>query len=230
MATIDVIAAIVLTAVAFLAPGSLILASRTSAAVQRRTGLILLLWFAAVGTLAALGVFSPHGVGTPAVGALVATTIIAGVIAFNASATVRALVTGAPLSHLVAVNLGRMLGAFFLVLYATGRLPETFAESAGGGDILVAATALPVAWAVHRRIAGWRPIVLTWNALALLDLIVAVAIGVGSAADSPFRFIFESPDTSTMASLPWFLIPGFLVPFYVLTHLAIFYRLAREQK
>jgi hypothetical protein len=55
----------------------------------------------------------------------------------------------------VAVNVGRVLGAFFVVLLAEGRLPRTFATSAGWGDIAVVVLAVPMAFAVHRRTAGW---------------------------------------------------------------------------
>lgn len=40
--------------------------------------------------------------------------------------------------------------------------------------------------------------------------------------------IIESPSASTMGTLPWLLIPGLLVPLYLLAHLAIFVRLAAE--
>jgi hypothetical protein len=112
---------------------------------------------------------------------------------------------------------------------AEGRLPPTFATYAGWGDIGVAVLAVPLAWAVHARVAGWRALTLAWNTLGLLDLLVAVTLGVGSATASPLRFIHESPESSTMATLPWVLVPGFLVPVYVLTHLAIFAQLAAER-
>jgi hypothetical protein len=93
-------------------------------------------------------------------------------------------------------------GVFTHVGPATGRLPPTFALTAGWGDIFVAATALPLAWAIHRRAAGWRPLALAWNAVAALDLVVAVSLGIGSAPDSPVRFIFESPDSGAATTLP----------------------------
>jgi hypothetical protein len=65
---------------------------------------------------------------------------------------------------IVAVHVGRLLGGFFLVLYAEGRLPATFALSAGWGDITIA------------------------------------------------------------------LVPGFLVPTYLLAHLAVFARIAARER
>jgi len=49
--------------------------------------------------------------------------------------------------------------------------------------------------------------------------------GARAASGFPLRFIFQQPDTGAMGSLPWLLIPGFLVPLYLITHLFIFARL-----
>ncbi len=87
--------------------------------------------------------------------------------------------------------------------------------------------AIPVAWAAHRRTPGWPVLALAWNVFGFVDLITAVTLGIGSA-DSPLRFIWEVSATDTVTSLPWALIPGFLVPTYLLTHLAIFAQLRRS--
>ena len=93
-----------------------------------------------------------------------------------------------------------------------------------------AAGAPVVAWAIHRRAAGWRGLALTWNTLGFFDLILAVTLGVGSAVDSPVRFIYEAASSGTMSTLPWILVPGFMVPLYLMTHLAIFHRLLRRSE
>ena len=181
-------------------------------------------WLAVVTGLAAAGVFSAAS-RTPAIGAAVLAPVVIGVAVAGRVSALRTLALGIPLPVLVGVHVGRLLGAFFLVLLAEGRLPPTFALSAGWGDIAVAALAVPLAWAIHRRVAGWQALTLAWNSIGFLDLVTAVTLGVGSAPGSPLRFIFESPASSTMGSLPWLLIPGFLVPLYLLTHLAIFAQL-----
>jgi len=63
-------------------------------------------------------------------------------------------------------------------------------------------------------------------ALGLLDLIAAVSLGVTSAEGSPVRIFFTDPNTALMSSLPWVLVPAFLVPLLAWIHLALFYRLA----
>jgi hypothetical protein len=152
--------------------------------------------------------------------------ILVGLTAFARSRSIRAFAFGIPLAVLIGVHVGRFVGGFFVALHAAGRLPPTFALTAGWGDIFVAATAAPLAWLIHRRAAGWRSLTWAWNSIAFLDLVTAVSLGVGSAPDSPVRFIFEIPDAGAVGSLPWLMIPGFLVPLYLLTHGIIFAQLA----
>ena len=82
---------------------------------------------------------------------------------------------------------------------------------------------------VAREVTGWRPIAFLWTLFATLDLILAIGFGVTSAYDSPFRIFTGGPDTTMMSQLPMFLIPGFLVPVFILTHIAVFVRLARAE-
>jgi hypothetical protein len=228
---IDIVAAIALTALAVLVPGVLILASGLIVVMARRLAVATIAWLAGVTLLAAAGLFSPSStVGTPAIGLAVAAPVVLGTLLALRGSALRALAFGVPLAVLVAVHIGRLLGAFFLVLHTEGRLPWTFAAGAGWGDIAVAALAAPLAWLVRRRVTGWWTAALAWNTLGFVDLVAAVTLGVGSAPGSPLQFIHEAPGSGTMGTLPWLLIPGFLVPIYLLTHLALFARLARERE
>jgi hypothetical protein len=223
---IDIVGAIVLTAVAFAATGTVIFESPVSTLTARRLAVGTGAWFAVITALAAAGLFSTaSGVGTPAIGLAVLVPVVALALASIRGSTLRRLALGVPLVTLVGVHVTRLVGAYFVLLWAQGRLPVTFATSAGWGDVTVALLAVPIALAVRRRLPGWWGLTLAWNTLGLLDLIVAVALGAGSAA-SPLRFIHESPESGATGTLPWLLIPGFLVPFYILTHLAVFAQLA----
>ena len=187
---------------------------------------VLAIWFFTAVALAATGVVGPDKLGTPGVGVAVLLPILA--VAYLASrwGVLRNALFGIPLPVLIGVNAVRVFGIFFVILYADGRLPAPFAPSAGWGDVFVGLTALPVAYLAAREVVGWRPLAFLWNLVAIADLAVAVFLGVTSATDSPFRIFVGEPDTGLMAQLPMFLIPGFLVPLFVLTHLAVFVRLA----
>ena len=174
----------------------------------------------------ASGIFAAATLGTPALGLAILAPI--GLVLFSAarSPAVRTLSLTLPLTVLVGIHAGRVLGVFFLILFDAGRLPPTFALAAGWGDIAVGIAALPVAWAIQRQLNGWRLLTLVWNILGFADLVIAVTLGVGSAPNSPVRFIFESPNSGEVATLPWVLIPAVLVPLYLLSHFAIFAHLA----
>ena len=210
---IDIIGAIVLTTLAVAGAGAVILTSPLERAQAARLIVIAAAWFAVVAALAAGGVFGT--LGAPAIGVTVLAPIVLIALGAVRLPSVRAVAFGAPLALLVVLHVGRLLGAFFLLLHADGRLPATFALGAGWGDIAIAALALPVAWMVARRMAFWRSATLVWSAVGFVDLVAAVTLGVGSTPDFP----------GTMATLPWALIPGFLVPLYLLAHIAVLVRL-----
>jgi len=224
---IDVIGAISLTALFALFCSVLISSSPIAAASRSKLAVAAVIWFACIASLAAAGAFSAGTGGTVAIGMAIVAPIALSLVAAARSSTLRSVALNTPLAVLVAVHAGRILGVFFLLLLAAGRLPPTFAMTAGWGDIFVAITAWPLVWAIQRRVNGWRTLTLAWNLFGFVDLVTAVTLGVGSAPDSPVRFIFESPNSGAVGSLPWLLIPGVLVPLYLLTHIAIFAQLAR---
>ncbi|MGB7974741.1 MAG: hypothetical protein WCF81_10430 [Roseiarcus sp.] len=181
-------------------------------------------WFALVLAIGATSALSPAGGGAPALGLTVLLPVAALVSAYLALPSVRNAMTTTPLPALTAIHAIRLLGVTFLVLYAQGRLPAPFAPSAGWGDVFIGATALPLAWAVARFGARARPLVFLWNALGVADLVAAVTLGALSAP-GPLQVFVGPPDSSAMTTLPWLLIPGFLVPILLFVHVVIFARL-----
>ena len=132
-----------------------------------------------------------------------------------------------PLPALIGLHAIRLLGVTFIILYAEGRLPAPFAPSAGWGDMFIGATALPLAWAVMRFGARVRPLVLLWNALGVADLVIALTLGPFRRRVR-FRFSLDRRTASPMTTLPWLIIPGFLVPILLFIHVVIFTRLLRQ--
>ena len=183
-------------------------------------------WFLAAASLGALGVFSSP-VLPPTVAVAIAVILP---IVIGAGAVARSRGLGLPLTALIGLNAGRMVGIAFLLLYSAGRLPYSFSHSAGIGDIAVSVLSFPVMWAVRNQVAGWRWLAGAWNLLGMTDLIVAVALGAGSAVGSPLRFVFESPGSNQIATLPWVLVPAFFVPFYLLTHIAVFAKIVETAR
>jgi hypothetical protein len=227
---IDLIGSVELTASAAIVIAALSIGFGSSATTRLRAAVGLSAWFALVVILAATrALYYERGLGAPGLGIAVALPIA--VLCFVV-ARVKSLREGfrrVPLWLLVGVHTVRGLGISFIILYAAGRLPAPFAPVAGWGDIFVGATALPAAWLAYRRPAMARPTLRIWNVIGLEDLIAAIGLGVISSP-GPQRLIFAEPSSAIMTTLPWLLIPGFLVPLLFAVHIGIFIRLAKETK
>ena len=190
---------------------------------------VLAAWFALVLAIGATGALDPErGIGVPGLGLTVALPVAVLAGAFFALSPLRDAMLAIPLPALVAVNAIRVLGVTFVALHAAGELPAPFAPSAGWGDIFVGVTALPVAWSMLRFGGRARALALLWNTIGIADLVNAVALGALSAPG--LLQVFAGPPTSAlMTTLPWLLIPGFLVPSLMFLHIVIFYRLAKTE-
>ena len=225
----DILSTAELTVSASIAVGFLSLAMAQSAAGRVTVLVALGAWFVLVLAIGATGALSPAYGGAPALGAAVVLPIAALVWAYFALPSVRKAMAAVPPPALIGLNAIRVLGFAFVVLYAEGRLPAPFAPSAGWGDVFIGATALPLAWAVTRFGARVRPLIFLWSAVGVADLVVAVTLG-SLSAPGPLQVFVGPPDSSPMTSLPWLIIPGFLVPILLFIHVVIFHRvLAKTQ-
>ncbi len=187
-------------------------------------------WFVIVAILAATRALQDgHGIGTPGLGLAVALPIVLMWLGVMRVPSLRKGLDDAPLPALVGVHVVRILGVSFLILQANHRLPTPFAPVAGWGDIVAGVAAVPVAWLVYKQVKGWRAVLAAWNLFGLADLVTAVSLGVLSSP-GPLRRIFTEPGAGLMSTLPWLLIPGFIVPLLGMTHLAIFYRLSKGSR
>jgi hypothetical protein len=188
-------------------------------------------WFALVVGLGATGTFDAvHGTGPAGLG--VAVVLPLAVMSYLGVRTggVREAFGAIPLPVLIAIHTLRLLGVFLVLLFWGGRLPTPFGPAAGWGDVLVGATAIPVAYMAATRAPAWRSVTLVWNALGLLDLADAIALGVASSPGIPFGFGHQAASSNLMTMLPWILIPCFNVPLLAHLHVLIFQRLWPRRK
>jgi hypothetical protein len=134
---------------------------------------------------------------------------------------VRAALLGIPLQLLIGLNVMRILGVLFLLDVAAGSLSGPFPFSAGLGDIITGAFAIPLALRVVRLQELPTRAIARWNVFGTLDLFAAVALGMTSAAGSPLQLIHAGVGSQAMQYLPLCLVPTVLVPFYLITHAII---------
>ena len=64
-----------------------------------------------------------------------------------------------------------------------GRLSGPFPQSAGWGDIISGVVAVPLLW-LARDPARHRVVLHLWNVFGMLDLVIAIVLGVVSAQGS----------------------------------------------
>jgi hypothetical protein len=194
--------------------------TRASLGARLLAAIGVLAWGTAIVALADAGLFAARATGTvPAVGYAVAAALAIGLVGWIFVPGLRAALLAVPLPVLVGVNIGRVLGGFFLLLSADGLLAAPFAPVAGWGDVAIGVLAPFVAMMAAR--GSSLGAVGLWNALGALDLIVALTLGLLSAPDTPFRVFTAEPSTRIMGELPWVFIPTVLVPMWLLVHLAI---------
>lgn len=118
---------------------------------------------------------------------------------------------------LVLLHATRFVGFYFMALYDRGELPYAFAVTGGIGDIIVAALALVVAL-VPLGDALRRRAIAVWNIAGLIDILFVVATAARIGLQDPMQL-------RPLTHLPLSLLPTFLVPLIIGSHLAIFGRL-----
>jgi hypothetical protein len=120
---------------------------------------------------------------------------------------------------ITAVHLWRIVAIDFLVVCAQGRLPAGFALPAGIGDIITGVTAIPLALAISKGILAAGKRFVAWNIFGLLDLVLAVSLGILHSPSALGILAGSGPTTLLMSELPRSIIPTFLVPMFMLLHM-----------
>lgn len=180
----------------------------------------LAVWLGIVILLAATGAFiSPPGTTPLPIAIGFAAPLLVFFAAFWLSLSFRGLILALDLPLISGIQGWRFAGFGFLALYAHNVLPGGFAWPAGLGDMVIGLTAPWVVFALFHRpgFAGGATF-RVWNALGVLDLVVALSTGALSSmlATGAVGEITAKP----MAQLPLVLIPAYLVPIFLMLHAA----------
>jgi len=127
------------------------------------------------------------------------------------------IIHAVPQAWLVGVQVYRLMGSIFLVLYGMNMLPAAFALPAGIGDVAVAVLALPVAGIY---LAGWQireHLLWAWNVFGIADLLVALTMG---ALTMQALHLFHGVSSALLSSWPLIMVPLFAVPLSIVLHIA----------
>ena len=121
------------------------------------------------------------------------------------------------LRWLVLLHLTRFVGFYFFLLCGRGELPFVFAAPAGSGDIIVAA--LAVLLLVISGARNWS-ILIIWNTIGLTDILFVVMLALRLGLQ-------DRQSMHALREFPLSLLPTFLVPLIIVSHVLIFIRAAQ---
>lgn len=193
----------------------------SSPAPARSLELPLSAWLLGASALGASGLISverPYLVPLALFGAV--STLV---VLYRSSAVARRAIDAIPLRTLTALHVVRApIGAAFLVLLAEGRLDGSFARLAGIGDIVAGLSAFAVLPLAGAETRARRVLLAAVHALGLLDILAVVG-----SAQRILLFSGHPESMGAFTTLPWSLLPTFLVPLIVTTHLVALTRLGR---
>lgn len=184
-------------------------------------GLILLVWFVIAAAAGGAGLVERYPLPIPSLVMALTTALL---IALWRVPSLREWVWEKGPVPLVALHLTRFVGVAFLVLSARGELPTAWAIPTGWGDIAVAAATVPVLlFAAPFRTTPQRRALFAWNVFGLADMLMVVGGAI--------RMIQVDPTAGrAMVLLPMSLLPTFLVPLIIASHLLLFVWLRRPDR
>jgi hypothetical protein len=199
--------------------------SPRSALIAGLSGLALAAWAITTAALASSGFYQPPDIRSPppvGIQLVIALAVLAACL--RLSPTLRGLLRNR--KNLIRLNVWRLEGALFLTLMFTGQVPALWAIPAGAGDVLIGATAF---WVAARLDApGGRRRAIVFNLLGLLDLVVAVGLGI-AINPGPVQVFQPSPSAELLTRFPLALVPGFLVPLAFTVHFVSLWQLRRDR-
>ena len=188
-----------------------------SALWTRRVLTVLGLWLLVACAVGWLGFY--ENAPAPVVGGTNAVLVALGLAAVFGIPGLREWSQRVSLRPLVLYHLVRFVGVAFLALYARGVIPGEFAIVAGWGDIAVAVLAIPVAlFAIPVTTSAKWWALFAWNVFGLADILMVLGNGMRLG-------LADAAQMNWITAFPLSLLPTFIVPLVIITHMVIFARL-----
>ena len=193
---------------------------------SRILAVIIPVWFVLAVVIDQTGVFPVAGTWVAGdllrfviFGALMSLPIIGYAVLPVLAPEARTALSAAPLWGLAGLQIYRIGGVAFLYALQDGRMPPVLALSAGILDVVVAVSALGVAYLLRRGI-GRRPAI-AWNLIGLTDFMIAILLVAGSI----LGLLTLTPAPSAIGQSPFVLISLFQLPLAVIVHIEMLRRL-----
>jgi hypothetical protein len=156
----------------------------------------------------------------PAMQGILLVLTAAALVAARRLPALRAWLEQVDLRVLLLLHLTRFVGFYFILLYRQGRLPYDFAVRGGAGDIVVATGALLLC-VLPLGAAARRHGITIWNVVGSIDILFVIFTAARLAWQGEWHM-------RALEVMPLSLLPTFLVPLIVTTHVVIFLRLRKD--
>lgn len=128
-----------------------------------------------------------------------------------------------PISAPILVHMLRVLQEISLWQYAAAKeIPAEITLMGANLDVHIGATALFVSVAIYSGAKFGRTAAIVWNLLGITILAATVANG--------FSYASQAGGSNVFAAFPLVWLPGFLWPFWLLTHLVSLWQLLAPQQ
>ncbi|MET4390325.1 hypothetical protein ABIB73_006107 [Bradyrhizobium sp. F1.4.3] len=187
------------------------------------------LWATVTWTAAINGAFRVGASSLPLLPAAILLPVIVGAPVLLLSKRVGQLLDAMPPSWLIALQLYRIFGSQWLVYWLRGVLPGLWALPAGTGDVLTGLFAVPAALALATGTVEGRKGAILWNIFGLVDLAVAITLGM-IMSPGPFQLIIPNGPSMAVDTFPNVLTPAFVVPSSILLHALSLRQLFRRSR
>jgi hypothetical protein len=137
------------------------------------------------------------------------------------------LLAATPMSWLVGIQVIRVVGGVFLLVWLSGEVRQPwFNLEAGTLDLIVGVAALPLAWWVTSTSSIAHTAAAVWNVLGLLDFVLAIAISATFKGAGPGTYIHTLRTPVVAAFKPTILgIVAFAVPLAIMLHILSLWQL-----
>ncbi len=203
------------------------------AAVTRLLGLIalaVLIYGVATGILSITRILDLHpgGVSLPLF-ACMAIPIIAFAITYRRSAAFRELALSIDLRLVALFQFVRVAGLVFLVQYNNHKLPAAAALVPGVLDLLIAYSALVIAFYLLDRRPFPRRIFIAWNVIGIGDFVATAVIFFLIRWNVLYPAEPDWAGLCVLTDFPLALIPAFMVPLATIMHVVAILQTRRKR-
>jgi hypothetical protein len=192
--------------------------SPAEASASKTVGLILAAWLCIAAGAGLAGWLERAN--APMVAGIVLTLAALALLACWKVPTLQRWAMTVELRWLVLLHLTRFVGFYFFLLSSRGELPFAFAAPAGWGDITVAGLAVLLLALSNAR--NWSMLII-WNTIGLTDILFVVMTALRLGLE-------DWRSMHVLREFPLSLLPTFLVPLIIVSHVLIFFRAAKLEK